>query len=153
MDPIYFLQITNQMIETCKQYITCRFKETIWSQDRSVVRDKLIHCINLKKTYRETYVQVKNQPFLPNAEQFSFSENYVFGKFDTFCKRLNKIITMFDLMEDYTHLFQKRMEGLLLGEGLYCDYSRKFAGTIIRFKKLLDLFQGYLYNLVQFSHL
>ncbi|KAI8431136.1 hypothetical protein MSG28_001183, partial [Choristoneura fumiferana] len=108
--------ITNQMIETCKQYITCRFKETIWSQDRALVRDKLIHCLNLNKTYRETYLFVKNQPFLPNTEQFSFSENYVFGKFDTFCKRVNKIISMFDLMEDYNHLFAKRMEGLLLGE-------------------------------------
>lgn len=106
------------MIETCKQYITCRFKETIWSQERALVRDKLIHCINLNKTYRETYLFVKNQPFLPNTEQFSFSENYVFGKFDTFCKRLNKIIAMFDLMDDYNHLFEKRMEGLLLGEGM-----------------------------------
>lgn len=113
------IQITNQMIETCKQYITCRFKETIWSQDRSQVKDKLIHCINLNKTYRETYLFVKNQAFLPNTEQFSFSENYVFGKFDTFCKRLNKIITMFDLMDDYNSLFEKRMEGLLLGEGKY----------------------------------
>lgn len=105
------------MIETCKQYITCRFKETIWSQERDVVREKLIHCINLNKTYRDTYIFVKNQAFLPNTEQFSFSENYVFGKFDTFCKRLNKIISMFDLMDDYNHLFEKRMEGLLLGEG------------------------------------
>lgn len=117
LDMIVF-QITNQMIETCKQYITCRFKETIWSQDRSQVKEKLIHCINLNKTYRETYLFVKNQAFLPNTEQFSFSENYVFGKFDTFCKRLNKIITMFDLMDDYNNLFAKRMEGLLLGEGM-----------------------------------
>ncbi|CAH4038579.1 unnamed protein product [Pieris brassicae] len=112
------VKITNQMIETCKQYITCRFKDTIWSQDRDLVRNKLMHCISLNKTYRDTYIFVKNQPFLPNTEQFSFSENYVFGKFDTFCKRLNKIITMFDLMDDYNHLFEKRMEGLLLGEDL-----------------------------------
>lgn len=111
------------MIETCKQYITCRFKETIWSQERALVRDKLIHCINLNRTYRETYLFVKNQPFLPNTEQFSFSENYVFGKFDTFCKRLNKIIAMFDLMNDYNNLFEKRMEGLLLGEGKLFSYK------------------------------
>ncbi|VVC99767.1 unnamed protein product [Leptidea sinapis] len=112
------VKITNQMIETCKQYITCRFKETIWSQERNLVRERLTHCINLNKTYRDTYIFVKNQPFLPNTEQFSFSENYVFGKFDTFCKRINKIVAMFDLMDDYNHLFEKRMEGLLLGEDL-----------------------------------
>lgn len=110
-------QITNQMIETCKQYITCRGKETIWSQDRDVVREKMISCIRLNQTYRATYALIKSQPFLPDQQPFGFSENYVFGKFDTFCLRLGKIIAMFDLVDDYNALFKKRMEGLLLGEG------------------------------------
>lgn len=54
---------------------------------------------------------VKAQPFLPNQVAFNFSENYVFGKFDTFCDRLAKIIAMFDLVDDYNHLFERRMEG------------------------------------------
>ncbi|KAJ9592734.1 hypothetical protein L9F63_015614, partial [Diploptera punctata] len=112
------VKITNQMIETCKMYITCRGKETIWSQDRAEVRTKLEHCIKLNKTYRNTYVLVKSQPFIPGQDSFGFSENYVFGKFDTFCERLNKIITMFNLVDDYNNLFARRMEGLLLGEEL-----------------------------------
>lgn len=65
---------------------------------------------------------MKNQPFVPNQEPFQFSENYVFGKFDTFCGRLGKILAMFDLIDDYSNLFLRRMEGLLLGEcklGIY----------------------------------
>nr|CAD7397041.1 unnamed protein product [Timema cristinae] len=108
-------QITNQMIDTCKQYVTCRGKETIWSQDRDEVRIKLVHCIKLNETYRRTYVLVKGQAFLPGQTSFGFSENYVFGKFDTFCDRLSKIIGMFDLVDDYNTLFQRRMEG---GHGL-----------------------------------
>lgn len=108
---ISFAQITNQMIETCKLYITCRGKETIWSQDRLEVCRKLHHCIKLNKTYHSTYVQVKSQPFLPGQTSFGFSENYVFGKFDTFCERLNKIITLFNLIDDYNSLFARRMEG------------------------------------------
>ena len=106
-----FAQITNQMIETCKLYITCRGKETIWSQDRQEVQKKLQHCITLNKTYHNTYTLVKNQPFLPGQTSFGFSENYVFGKFDTFCDRLNKIITMFNIDNDYNNLFARRMEG------------------------------------------
>ncbi|KAK9877873.1 hypothetical protein WA026_020099 [Henosepilachna vigintioctopunctata] len=112
------VKITNQMIETCKNYITCRGQESIWSQNREVVKDKLIQCIMLNKVYRKTYGLVKNQPMFPGQRQFNFSENYVFGKFDTFCKRLSRIITTFNLIDDYTKLFKKRMEGLLLGDAL-----------------------------------
>lgn len=106
------------MIETCKSYITCRGMETIWSQDRSLVRTKLTNCLKLNHIYRETYYSVRSQPFLPDQEPFAFSENFVFGKFDTFCDRLSKIIAMFNLIEDYNHLFERRLEGLLLGEAL-----------------------------------
>lgn len=112
------LQITNQMIETCKSYITCRGKETIWSQDRTLIRTKLANCLKLNHIYRETYYNVRQQQFLPDQAPFGFSENYVFGKFDTFCDRLSKIIAMFNLIDDYNHLFERRLEGLLLGEAL-----------------------------------
>lgn len=111
------VKITNQMIETCKEYINCRGQETIWSQDRTAVKEKLMHCIILNKVYRRTYTFVKNQSFIPGQQSFNFSENYVFGKFDAFCKRLTRIISMFDLIDDYNNLFQRRMEGLLLGDG------------------------------------
>lgn len=112
------VKITNQMIETCKSYITCRGKETIWSQDKSLISTKLNNCIKLNHLYRETYYVVREQPFLPNQTPFGFSENFVFGKFDTFCDRLSKIISMFNLIDDYNHLFERRLEGLLLGEAL-----------------------------------
>ncbi|XP_018911445.2 dynein axonemal heavy chain 5 [Bemisia tabaci] len=112
------VKITNQMIETCKQYITCRGQETIWTQDRNEIRQKLYDCIRLNKFYHNTYTLIKNQPFIPNQSRFGFSENYVFGKFDAFCDRLSKIISMFDLVDDYHSLFERRMEGLLLGEAL-----------------------------------
>lgn len=106
------------MIETCKEYVTNRAKDTIWSQERDSVKEKLIHCIQLNHVYKKTYHIVKNQPFLPDQEPFNFSENYVFGKFNSFCLRLKNIIAMFDLIDDYNSLFQRRMEGLLLGEAL-----------------------------------
>ncbi|VEN47382.1 unnamed protein product, partial [Callosobruchus maculatus] len=112
------VKITNQMIQTCKDYITCRGQESIWSQDRAVMKDKLTQCIILNKVYRRTYIFVKNQTLIPGQPPFNFSENYVFGKFDGFCRRIMKIISMFELIDDYTGLFQRRMEGLLLGEAL-----------------------------------
>ncbi|XP_031355650.1 dynein heavy chain 5, axonemal-like [Photinus pyralis] len=112
------VKITNQMIETCKEYVTCRGNETIWSQDRALVKEKLTQCIVLNQIYRRTYHTVKSQPFIPDQMPFNFSENYVFGKFNAFCNRLGKIIAMFDIIDDFSELFKKRMEGLLLGETL-----------------------------------
>lgn len=112
------VKITNQMIETCKSYITNRGKETIWTQNRDEIRTKLTNCLKLNQVYRETYYIVRSQPFLPDQAPFAFSENFVFGKFDTFCDRLSKVISMFNLVEDYNCLFERRLEGLLLGEAL-----------------------------------
>lgn len=77
LNPLF--QITNQMIETCKQYVTCRGKETIWTQDRQLVRQKLTSCITLNHVYRDTYFVVKAQPFLPGQVKFiRYRHNIIF---------------------------------------------------------------------------
>lgn len=69
------------------------------------------------RAYRETYRLVRCSPAVTEQE-FSFSETHVFGRFDAFCARIRKILIMFDLIQDYQTLFERRMEGLLLGEGV-----------------------------------
>ena len=70
----------------------------------------------ISRGYRETYRLVRCSPAVTEQE-FSFSETHVFGRFDLFCDRIRKILTMFELIQDYKSLFERRMEGLLLGEG------------------------------------
>lgn len=41
-----------------------------------------------------------------------FSENYIFGKFDTFCRRLEKISVMNNQIEAYAGLGDVRLEGI-----------------------------------------
>ena len=71
----------------------------------------------LNQIYQKTYATVKNQPSLESQNLFDFSENYIFGKFNAFCTRLGKIIAMFEVIDEFNSLFQRRMEGLLFGEG------------------------------------
>ncbi|XP_033231151.1 dynein heavy chain 5, axonemal [Belonocnema kinseyi] len=111
------VKITNQMIAACRDYVTERGRENVWGQDRNVARQRLKHCLRLNKAYRETYRLVRCSPAITEQE-FAFSETQVFGRFDSFCARVRKILTMFDLIEDYQGLFKRRMEGLLLGEAL-----------------------------------
>ena len=37
---------------------------------------------------------------------------YIFGKFDTFCRRLGKIMRMFELIESYSKLGESKIEGI-----------------------------------------
>ena len=48
----------------------------------------------------------------PEERQFEFSEMYIFGKFDTFSKRLGKIMHMFELIESYSKLGESKIEGI-----------------------------------------
>lgn len=43
------IKITNQMIIACRDYVTNRSRETVWSQDRAIARSKLKHCLRLNK--------------------------------------------------------------------------------------------------------
>ncbi|GJQ67798.1 hypothetical protein Trydic_g16579 [Trypoxylus dichotomus] len=128
------VKITNQMIETCKEYVNCRGNETIWTQDRQDVKQKLNNCIMLNKVYQKTYATVKNQQTVEGESNFNFSENYIFGKFNAFCGRLGKIISMFDLIDDYSYLFQRRMEGLLMGEEEAMQKFEEIKGTVMNKK-------------------
>ena len=41
-----------------------------------------------------------------------FSENYIFGKFDTFCKRLERIADMMNTIEMFSGLANVKIEGI-----------------------------------------
>ena len=61
-----------------------------------------------------------SRPALPCCR----SENYIFGKFDTFCRRLNKVADMLNTMEAYAALSDVRIEGI--------------ETIIVRYKTIVD---------------
>ena len=47
---------------------------------------------------------------MPGEKPFSFSEQYVFGKFEAFCCRLNNITGLFDDIDKFSGFFEGRAE-------------------------------------------
>ncbi|XP_052229952.1 dynein axonemal heavy chain 5-like isoform X5 [Dreissena polymorpha] len=108
-----FVKITNQMITACKAYITNGGCETVWSQEPREVIKKLNDCIRLNEEYQRSFHKTKQKlETMPNERPFEFSEMYIFGKFDTFTKRLKNIIAIFDVFSVYSTLSESKIEGI-----------------------------------------
>lgn len=58
--PAHF-QVTNQMVTSCKNYITDFGGVSLWEQTRSSLIDKLNDCCRLYREYQKAYVKVKYQ--------------------------------------------------------------------------------------------
>jgi len=66
------------------------------------VLDRIRDCVALNEGYQRCFQRTKEKlRETPAERQFEFSENYIFGKFDTFCQRLEKIADMINTMDAY----------------------------------------------------
>eukprot|EP00741_Cyanophora_paradoxa_P017811 tig00021017_g17202.t1 len=106
-----FVKITNQMITNCKQCITGPGR--LWDQDSNKLIVNLESCIRLNEAYQEQYRITKDKLLAqPKGKQFDFSENQIFGKFELFCKRVQKLIDMFSTIQQFSSLAQHSVEGM-----------------------------------------
>jgi len=86
------LQITNQMVKSCKSYLTNNGMDRVWDLPLQDTLTRINVCTDLFEHYKEAFYDVKHKiEATPGERQFSFSEMYIFGKFDAFCKRLIKV--------------------------------------------------------------
>ena len=80
------------MVTACKEYITDKNKEKIWDQPRLSLIEKLNTCNQLNREYQVCFQRTKKKiEGNPQEKPFEFSEMYIFGKFDTFCRRSQKV--------------------------------------------------------------
>ena len=84
------------MVTACKNHITDGDKNRVWDQERSGLITKMEQCLRLNAEYQASYQRTKRKSAEhKSGRPFEFSEMYIFGKFDTFCRRLNKVLYYF----------------------------------------------------------
>ncbi|KFQ30560.1 Dynein heavy chain 5, axonemal, partial [Mesitornis unicolor] len=128
-----FVKVTNQMITACKSYITNNNTATIWNQPQEIVMEKIQAAIRLKQEYQNCFHLIKEKLEQNPAErQFDFSEIYIFGKFESFHRRLVKIIDVFNTMKTYLVLKDSNIEGL--------------EGMITKYESIVDIMKKRNYN-------
>ncbi|KAK4476180.1 hypothetical protein MN116_001394, partial [Schistosoma mekongi] len=108
-----FVKVTNQMIFTCKAYITNNYQSTIWAEKSEVLLKKISDCCNLHQVYRNSFQRIKTELTTnPNSKQFDLSEIHILGKFDLFCQRLDEINEIFQMISSYSCLLVSNIEKL-----------------------------------------
>lgn len=108
-----FIKVTNQMVTACKEYLTDNRKNKIWDQERLPLIEKLESCVRLNQEYQVNFQKTKQKiENDPSEKPFEFSEMYIFGKFDTFCKRLLKIKELMMFIENHSVLHVSKIEGI-----------------------------------------
>lgn len=124
-----FLKITNQMINTCKSYLSMNGTQSIWSQPQSKLIKKFQDCIKLNQEYQNCFQKTKEKVAqMPNERPFDFSEMYIFGKFDTFIRRCQRIIDIFENISIYSKLSESKIEGMDV-------FANKFTSLVANLKK------------------
>ncbi|XP_070312609.1 dynein axonemal heavy chain 8 [Odocoileus virginianus] len=108
-----FIKVTNQMVTACKAYITEGGTTHVWDQETPVVLKKIQDCIFLFKEYQASFHKTRKQILESSGEKsFEVSEMYIFGKFEAFCKRLEKITEMITIVQTYSALNNSTIEGI-----------------------------------------
>ena len=124
-----FVKVTNQMVNSCKSFITDDGNSDIWEQPYRPLVEKLQVCIHLYRDYQAFFHKTKRRiQTTPDEKPFEFSEMYIFGKFEAFCKRLEKIINIVDTVEHFSVLTRSRIEGIEV-------HGKKFSDIFNTIKK------------------
>ncbi|XP_019212660.1 dynein heavy chain 5, axonemal-like [Oreochromis niloticus] len=77
------LKVTNQMISTCRSYLLQGVRR-VWEHSRPVLLQQISDYCNLNAAYQRSFHSVRDKlRGNPENRQFDFSENYIFGKFDS----------------------------------------------------------------------
>ncbi|EDQ85635.1 uncharacterized protein MONBRDRAFT_29039, partial [Monosiga brevicollis MX1] len=106
------VKITNQMITACKEYVY-EHESRLWKQDPKALCARLADCRALNAHYQTCFAKEKQKLAAnPDRRQFEFSEMSVFGKFDTFSKRTEKIEEVLRLKQTWSVLDASRIDGI-----------------------------------------
>ena len=86
-------KITNQMVTSCKNYLTNYGNEDLRTLPTDILVKRLNVVWKLYNYYKEEYAVIKAKTHQSNNENpINLSEVYIFGKFETLSIRMHKVL-------------------------------------------------------------
>ena len=100
------------MVSACKNYIL-KDVSKVWELPRDQALQRIEDCLHLNTEYQACFRRTKEKlKESPNDKQFDFSEKYIFGKFEIFSRRLEKVKDMLLTMDRFSILAISKIEGM-----------------------------------------
>ncbi|XP_035824314.1 dynein heavy chain 8, axonemal, partial [Aplysia californica] len=108
-----FVKITNQIVTSCKAYLSDHGETNLWDLPRPELHGRLQDCIKLFQAYISIYnITKKKIDNSKNERPFKFSAMYIFGKIYTFRARIEKILCLMDYCQMFAPLESSTIEGI-----------------------------------------
>merc|ERR1711953_1026948 len=91
-----------------------KLRDAIWQKNPDNLIEILNSCITLCQKYKTQYDITKTKAAeLPKSRHWDFDDNVIFGKFDTFIKRVKKLIEIFSTIQQFKALEKhNNLEGM-----------------------------------------
>eukprot|EP00960_Hanusia_phi_P046745 758011-Hanusia_phi.AAC.1 len=128
---ILLSKISNQLIHNCKEHI-CRPPQSfgnvrLWDQDSASLIARLTLTIKLQEEYVNAYKGMKEKLLSqPKGKQFELNETQIFGKLDSFIKRVQKVLDMFVTFNQFKSLASHNIEGMEFLVKTFFDIMSEF---------------------------
>ncbi|CAG9855812.1 unnamed protein product [Phyllotreta striolata] len=123
----FLVKISNQMIKNCREYLNCNDTKTVWNQLKVVVLDKIKVCLDLYLKYYQCYKHTKQVMVDLKEKALDCSEMYIFGKFENFKNRLQKIVYILQTTMKYSILKNSTIEGIDEFSDKFVEYFRTIS--------------------------
>ncbi|XP_044272703.1 dynein axonemal heavy chain 8 [Tribolium madens] len=106
------VKVSNQMINVCRSYLNCNGTKTVWNQKKKVVLEKIKVCLDIYLKYYQCFKHIQEEMKEAGEAPFECSEMYVFGKFETFKKRVEEIVDVLETTTKYSILQSSKIENI-----------------------------------------
>ncbi|XP_044760955.1 dynein axonemal heavy chain 8-like isoform X2 [Coccinella septempunctata] len=121
------VKVSNQIINVCRSYLNCNGTKTVWNQPKKDVLAKVEKCLDLYLKYYQCYNKVCSEMKEAGEKPFGCSEMYIFGKFETFKKRVEDICNVLQTTVTYSILQSSTIEGIEVFAQKFKDFFNKIS--------------------------
>ncbi|KAJ8919736.1 hypothetical protein NQ315_006264 [Exocentrus adspersus] len=121
------VKVSNQIIIKCRNYLNCNGAKTVWNQPKQFVMDKIKTCLDLYLKYYQCFKRTQRQMVAAEEKPFECSEMFIFGKLETFKKRLEEIVFVLSTTMKYSILQSSTIEGIDVYANKFIEFFKKIS--------------------------
>jgi len=108
----FFSKITNQVIIASKNYLTNNHQAIIWSENMTILVQKINECLQMQEAYRYNFEKLFEVMEAANEFKFEYSESFLFDRLNAYNDRLSKILMIMETCLRYQILEKHNIGGM-----------------------------------------